>query len=87
MIYTVVWTPVAEQELAAIWNSANDRAAVSTAANEIDLFLARKPRLCGESRGAAFRVTFAGPLGVEYEVFEDDRQVHVLTVWQVRQPR
>ena len=28
MSYTVVWTPVAEQKLAAIWNTANDRAAV-----------------------------------------------------------
>ena len=86
MIYTVVWTPVAEQMLATIWNTANDRAAVSAAANEIDLFLARKPRLCGESRGGALRVTFAGPLGVEYKIIEDDRQVQVLTVWQVRQP-
>ena len=53
-------------------NSANDRAAVTTAANEID-FSVRKPRLCGESREGALRVTFAGPIGVEYEIIEDDR--------------
>ena len=44
----------------------------------------RTPRLCGESRGGALRVVFAGPLGFEYEIIEDDRQVRVLTVWQVR---
>ena len=85
MSYTVVWTPIAEQKLAAIWNTANDSAAVTAAANEIDLFLSTKPRLCGESRGKSLRVTFAGPIGVEYEVIEDDRLVRVLMVWQVRQ--
>ena len=85
MIYTVVWSPVAEQMLAAIWNTAEDRAAVTAAANETDLFLARKPRLCGESRRGSRRVMFTGPLGVEYKIIEDDRQVRVLTVWHVRQ--
>jgi plasmid stabilization system protein ParE len=85
MSYTVVWSAVAEQKLAAIWNTANDRVAVAAAANGIDLALSRKPRLCGESRGGVLRVIFAGPLGLEYEIIEDDRQVRVLTVWQVRQ--
>ncbi len=83
MSYTVIWTPVAEQKLAAIWIAAADRAAVAAAANETDLFLAKKPRLCGESRSGARRVMFAGPLGVEYTIIEDDRLVRVLTVWHV----
>jgi plasmid stabilization system protein ParE len=86
MNFTVVWTPFAEQKLATIWNTAADRAAVAAAANETDQFLAKKPRLCGESRGGALRVMFVGPLGIEYKIIEEDRQVRILAVWQVRRP-
>lgn len=84
MSYTVTWTPVAEQKLAAIWIAAEDRQAVTAAANEADQLLGRAPRACGESRGAMLRVMFAGPLGVEFEIVEDDQKVRVLTVWRVK---
>ena len=37
MIYTVLWEPVAERMLAATWNTADDRAAVTAAANDIEV--------------------------------------------------
>lgn len=83
MNYTVVWLPIAEQKLAGIWTTAEDRAAASAAANEIDLLLKTTPRSCGESRGGVLRVMFVGVLGVEYELSEEDRLVRVLTVWRV----
>jgi hypothetical protein len=36
MIFTVLWTPTAEQELASIWLGAGDRNAVTSAAHTID---------------------------------------------------
>jgi hypothetical protein len=39
MIYTVVWLPTAEAELARLWNTAADRNAVASAADRIDAAL------------------------------------------------
>jgi hypothetical protein len=36
MKHTVLWTPIAEQRLAAIWMSATDRNSVTSAAHAID---------------------------------------------------
>ena len=79
MRYTVIWMPVALNHLAAIWNEAEDRNAVSAASNEIDRLLAVSPRGQGESRQGTVRVMFASPLGAEYEVIEDDLRTRVKT--------
>ena len=39
MRYTVLWSPDAENDLAAIWLDANDRSAVTAAGNQIDASL------------------------------------------------
>jgi hypothetical protein len=83
MRYTVIWTPTALNVLAAIWNQAEDRNAVTAASNEMDRVLAAAPREQGESRKGNVRVMFANPLGVEYEVIEDDLKVEVLAVWRI----
>jgi hypothetical protein len=36
MTFRVLWTPTAEQNLAAVWIGADDRNAVTSAANTID---------------------------------------------------
>lgn len=81
MKYTVLWTPAAEQELAAIWMDAPDRAAVTSAASSIDALLAENADRQGESRHGNLRIIFAPPLGVEFDVLEEDRIVYVLAVW------
>ncbi len=82
MKYTVAWVPAALIELATIWNDADDRGEVAAASDEIDKQLAMAPLSVGESRGGNARIVFAGPLGIDYEVVEDDRMVTVLAVWR-----
>jgi plasmid stabilization system protein ParE len=83
MSYTVVWKPAAEKELAQLWTDADDRSAVTAAANEIDRLLKSNPRDQGESRSGSVRVVFLDPLGVFFDVQDEDRLVSVLRVWQV----
>jgi hypothetical protein len=82
MIFTVVWTAAAERELTAIWLAPANRAVVSAAANEIDRTLRVDPDQQGESRDFGQRILLETPLGVTFEVFSDDKLVHILDVWQ-----
>ncbi len=82
MIFTVAWTPDAVTELAGIWLAASDREQVTQAAAEIDRLLRTDPQNEGESRDAKTRILFVGPLGVDFEVVDDDRIVYVLSVWR-----
>lgn len=83
MTFTVLWTPSAEQDLAAVWVAAHDRAAVTSAAATIDALLRENPQALGESREDSLRITFVAPLGVDFEVVEEDRIVYVLSVWLI----
>ena len=80
-MYTVLWVPAAEAELAELWSTARDRARLATAANEIDLQLRLTPEEQGESRAAGRRILLVAPLGVTFEVLASDRIVRVLDVW------
>ena len=84
MKYTVVWTPSAERHLTEIWVDAQDRGTVTSAANSIDKLLAQDPESLGESRNENVRIVFVPPLGVEFEVFCDDRIAYVLAVWMLQ---
>jgi plasmid stabilization system protein ParE len=81
MNFTVLWDPEAEQELAAIWVAAADRAAVTAATDEIDRLLRTNPEQRGESRDDGRRILLVAPLGVLFRVLPDDRVVRVLQVW------
>ncbi len=87
MNYTVLWSRVAEQRLAAIWNSARSRQAVTDAANAIDRALRTDADRRGESRPDNTRVLFVPPLGVLYSVREQDCMVNVLKVWRFKKRR
>jgi hypothetical protein len=83
MKYEVVWQTVAENELAAIWLAAPDRDAVTDAAEWLDGRLARSPLTMGESRSSSvYRITFRPPIGLEFEVIEDDKRVIVQGVFR-----
>jgi len=43
MIFTVVWRPEAERALADLWNRAEDRQAITDAADTIDALLRTGP--------------------------------------------
>ena len=77
MTYTVVWRPAAEEKLAALWTEADDRRAITSAANSIDTMLRADPLDAGESRVANIRILVIPPLSVYYDVHEDDRLVAV----------
>lgn len=84
MKYSVFWSAVAEARLAELWNAADDRQAVTDAANAIDRLLAHDPERLGESRPDETRIFFMPPLGVLFHVEEPDRAVHVLKVWRYK---
>ena len=84
MNYTVIWRPAAERKLANIWTSADDREAVTEAADAIDTLLGTSPLDVGESRVSNIRILPVLPLSVYYDVHEADRLVAVWAVWRVR---
>jgi hypothetical protein len=81
MNYTVLWTPAAEGDLAAVWLKANDRKAITSAADTIEWFLRQNPEGSGEVRFDSVRYLVIPPLGVDYEVIAEDRLVYVFSVW------
>ena len=83
MRFTVLWTPAAESQLAALWLIASDQLAVTMAANTIDRRLARNPESQGEALFDTVRLMAIAPLAVEFEVLDADRLVYVLSVWRV----
>jgi hypothetical protein len=85
MNYTVLWDPDVEQDLASLWMNAPDRAAVTAAADRIDELLKTDPEQQGESRINEWRLLTVAPLGILFQVFEEDRIVRVIQVWRFRQ--
>ena len=87
MTYTVVWTPSSQGDLATLWLSASDRNAVAAASDYFDEQLRVDPYADSESRPLNKRVMFAKPLGIVYQVSDDDRLVTVLGVWRTDRRR
>ncbi len=86
MRWTVVWIPSTENDLANLWISAPDKAALAAAANIIDQELAKRPLDVGEARGGNSRILIEPPLAVEYDVLKEDCQVRVWHVWRWNPP-
>jgi hypothetical protein len=84
MIFTVVWTPSCQNDLATIWVNALDRAAVAAAADWIDATLHVDPYSDSESRSDPTRVMIVPPLGIAFDVSEPDCLVTVWAVWEIQ---
>ncbi len=82
MKYTVLWTPQAERQLAALWMDAKHRDAITRAAHQIDALLSFDAHDAGESRFAGQRIVIAAPLGVLFVVNPQDCLAQVVDVWQ-----
>lgn len=82
MTCTVVWKAAALDDLADIWTSAPDRAAVTAAADVIDATLRVDPYTWSESRSGATRVMVVPPLVVSFDVSDPDCLVTVQAVWR-----
>lgn len=84
MSYTVTWTPLAEQQLATEWLAAPDRGAVTSAVAWLDDGITRNPLGFGDPLDSSVhRVAYRPPVGIEYEVIEDDKRVIVRGVFFV----
>jgi len=83
MKWTVVWTNESENELADIWQRAEDRASVTLAAHRIEQDLKRQPTELGEDYYGDWIVQ-SGPLAVAYWVSPGDRLVRVIQVMRIK---
>jgi hypothetical protein len=72
MIYTVIWIPTAQADLATLWTQATDRSEVTLAADHLDSILRINPYSQSEERAGGSRVMAAGVLWVAYDVSDED---------------
>jgi hypothetical protein len=80
MSYSVTWTPEAENQLATVWMTASNPAAVTRAAERAELLLANDPLTCG-TEFYGDRLLTSGPLHFVYAVHPAARTVTVTMVW------
>ena len=76
--YTVISSPIADQQLAQIWLTAPDRDAITRAAAIAERRLAANADQIGESRGGGTRVFFVPPLTIYFEINDPDGIVEVI---------
>jgi hypothetical protein len=84
MIYTVLWYPTAERDLATLWLQAPDQQSVADAADRMDVMLRRDPQMLGESREEDLRILVVDPLAIYFRLDEEDRKVFVTDIWRSR---
>lgn len=81
MNYRVDWTAEAERELADLWVSADDQAAVTAAARQLERLLAIDPFMVGESRhDFDIRLGYERPLAALFRVEVPQRTVVVVAI-------
>jgi|GEM_PF-1818104 len=78
MIFTVVWSLRALQEVTRLEQAVDNPAIVRAAQDRIDFLLRRMARDLGESRAEGFRLWYEDVLGVFYHIDEDAMRVEVL---------
>jgi plasmid stabilization system protein ParE len=86
-MFRVEWLQSALDELASVWSQAGSatRAAITNAANQLEMALRAHPDGVGESRPGGRRIAFFAPLGVTFRKESDGRTITILTVWNFRQ--
>ena len=80
MSLQVAWVPRALDQLAAMWNVAPDRQAVSNAADEAERRILADPNGAGESREADERILFEPPLVVRWRVAPSVGHIFIVSV-------
>jgi hypothetical protein len=85
MKYAIAYNTFAIDDLASVWLTATDRTQVTQSIREIEMLLTLHPLKVGESRESSVRrLLHQPPLGIVYEVIEDDKRVIVQGVFLVR---
>jgi hypothetical protein len=84
MNYIVHWTAGAIGQLATVWTAASDRTAVTEASYRLEMEIRADPYGVGVPRNTPLnRTAVELPLGIEYEIIEDDKTVRILSVWAI----
>jgi hypothetical protein len=84
MNYRVIWSPRAEAQLAAVWTAAPNRNDVSVMADLLERSIGSDPFRVGRWRASSVnRVVTASPLGLLFDIVEDDKKVIVQALWFV----
>jgi hypothetical protein len=70
--------------LIALWTASADQALVTLVVHQIEMRLRLNPLRTGESRDSSVsRLVLASPVGLWFEVIEDDQKVLVISVWSI----
>jgi hypothetical protein len=83
MNYTVEWTQPAEDELIALWMAAPDQSLMTTAVHRLEQRLQFNPYVGRAHQSSVNRVVLSSPIGIWFDIIEDDRKVLVLSVWPI----
>ncbi len=89
-MFTVTWSNHAQDQLTDMWTSAKSeyRRELTDIVALLDKHLRANAARIGESRAdESLRCVSEGPLGVEFQVSEDDRLVIVLRAWMIPRHR
>jgi hypothetical protein len=84
MRYIVDWSEDALDELAAVWLAAHDKRAITAASHQLEQIVELDPYAGSIARNSSVnRTAIDLPLGIDYEIIEDDKKVRVLRVWSL----
>jgi len=81
-MYSVLWSQKAEDALAESWLDASNRNSISIATAFIETALGQRPFRVGNPLGSSVnRHVVIPPLGIVFDIIEDDKKVIVQSCW------
>jgi hypothetical protein len=83
MSFFVAWTGHAHDRLERIWMAADDKRAITKAADAIDVLLGDNPFTSDAVVMDEESTFIVEPLAVDYRVSVEDRKVFILSVWMI----
>ncbi len=83
----VEWTPSALNQLAQIWQNAQDRRAINEIVDRIEATLRRDPSGAGESRSNDVRIIYDLPVGMLFYAPPEAGSAVIMATWLVRPGR
>ena len=82
--FRVIFLPVVDRDLVDLWVESENQQAMTDAVDHLVRQLEVDPTQVGESRRLMRRIAFEGPVGIEFEINERLKEVHVYRLWTFR---
>jgi hypothetical protein len=79
--YIVIFTPQVNRDIVDYWIESLHQREMTRAIDDLVRQMRNDPLEIGESRGGNRRVVFQWPVGMEFEVDEENQQVEVYNFW------